>query len=600
MEFASTSGQFKAAHFVEYIRKQLIDRFGEKRVEAGGLKVVTTLDLELQEKVEEIVREELDKLKGLNVTNGAVIVIDPQNGEILAYVGSKEYESEDSDFQGKFDVVSLGLRQPGSALKPITYSVVFSKGYTPSSLIMDVETKFPGGQDNPDYVPKNYDNKFRGPVQLRFALGNSINIAAVKMTALVGVKDILKTAYDMGITTLAPTDENISRLGLSLTLGGGEVKLIDLTSAYSVLATGGTKHDPISLFKVSDSAGKTLFENKKTKGKKVLSPDVAFLVSHILLDNNSILDVFGENSYLIVPGKTVSVNTGTTDDKRDNWTIGYTSTVVVGVWVGNNDNSPMDPKLASGVTGAAPIWNRIMREALKNKADDSQAVPDNVISLNIDAFAGGLPYGGRPTRSEYFIKGTEPTDKSPIYKKLKISRSDSNKLANAVEIASGNYEEKEFIVFEESDPTSLDDENRWQQGIDSWLETQSDPLYHPPKDTSSASEDDVIVRIKKPSDKERIDQNTVEISADAKAVRNITKIEIYIDGSLKSSSDSDSINETMNLDTGIHKIKIKAYDSENHQGESEITIGVKVSAEPTATIAPVSPTPTIIVATPTI
>jgi len=596
-KFAPNSGQLAAPHFVEYVKKKLIEKFGEEKIEKGGYKVVTTLDLTLQKKSEAIIYEELNKIKQLNVTNGAAMAMDPTSGEILSYVGSREYESEDEDFQGKFDVVSLGKRQPGSALKPITYAVAFSKNYTPSTVIMDVETKFPGGIGKPDYIPKNYDNKFRGPVQLRFALGNSINLPAVKLTALVGIRDILETAHNMGIKTLEPTKQNESRLGLSITLGGGEVTLFDLTSAYSVFATGGVKNEPVVILKVTDASGKTVFEHKKTDGKRILSEEVSFLVSHILLDNNARKDVFGERSYLNISGKTVAVKTGTTDDKRDNWTVGYTPDFTLGVWVGNNDNSEMDPRLASGATGAAPIWNRIMREYLSSKANKEFAVPANIISLNVDAFGGGLPKDGRPERSEYFIAGTEPTATSPIYKKLKLSRSDTGKLANNVEIATGNYEEKDFIVFEETDPTS-NEENRWQQAIDEWQKSQPDPIYHPPSEISSVNQDAVVVRIRKPSEKERIDNNNVEISAEARAVKNIRKLELYIDGEKKDESSGDRLEKNINLPDGIHKIKVTATDEQGKTGDSEITVGINADPEqltvtPAITEVPVgiSPTP---------
>ncbi len=579
VKFATSSSQYKATHFVLYIKKILTEQFGEKLVEQGGLKVTTTLDLDFQQKTEVIVKEEIDKLSALKVSNGAVLVLNPQTGEIIAYVGSKEYSSSDTDFQGKFDVVSMGYRQPGSALKPITYAVAFNKGYTPASLLMDVETHFPGGENQPDYIPQNYDKKFRGPIQIRFALGNSINIPAVKITALVGVKDILKTATDLGLTTLLPTDENVKRLGLSLTLGGGEVRLLDLVQAYGVFAAGGIKNDIYAIKKVEDISGKIIYEYKKKSGKKVLKEDVSFLISHILSDNNARKEVFGENSYLVIPGKTVAVKTGTTDDKRDNWTIGYTPSIVVGVWVGNNDNSPMNPKIASGVTGAAPIWNKVIKEALKNKKDEPFNMPDNIIIKEIDAFAGGLPHEGQPKRSEYFIKGTEPTEISPIYKKIKISKADSNKLANPIEIANGNYEEKEFFVFAEYDPTSNGSINKWQEAIDAWLAKQEDSRYHPPKDISNSNEDEIIVKIKNPQNNALINDNSVEIEAEATSVKEIKKIELYIDDALKTIVENKKLKETVLLDNGIHKIKVKAINSENKSSESEITIDIKSSIE---------------------
>ncbi len=590
VKFASPGAQFQAVHFVFYIKKQLVEKFGEKLVDEGGLRVTTTLDLPLQEKVESIVDEELGKLKSLDVSNGAAMVINPQNGEILTYVGSRQYSSDDPEFQGKFDVVSMGFRQPGSTLKPITYAAAFTKGYTPASLLMDVETKFPGGENRPDYVPKNYDGKFRGPVQIRFALANSINIPAVKMTALVGIKNILETAYEMGMSTLQPTDDNVSRLGLSLTLGGGEVRLLDLVPAFGVFAAAGIKNDLVSILKVTDGNGKVLYEAKKTSGRRVLPEDVSFLISDILSDNNSRKDVFGPNSYLYVPGRTVAVKTGTTDDKKDNWAVGYTPSFAVGVWVGNNDNTPMNPKLASGATGAAPIWNRIIQEALRASKDEPFKKPDDIVSVSVDSYSGGLPYKDKPTRNEYFIKGTEPAETSPIYKKIKLSKSDNNKLANLIEIATGSYDEKEYIVFTEDDPTSRDEKNRWQEGIDEWIGKQGDPVYHPPKDTSNKDENNVVVKIKTPQDKTKIDDNNVRVEAEGKSTKDIKKMEIYIDDVLKTTTENNYLDETIVLETGIRNIKVKAYNSDNNSGEAEISIGVKTSWEPTNTPAP---TPTV-------
>lgn len=591
VEFSHESANFRAAHFVMYVKEQLVSQFGEKMVEEGGLKVKTTLDWKIQEQSEKIVKQEIDKLKNLNVGNGAAIVIDPKTGEILAMVGSKDYQSTDSAGL-KFNVVTQGLRQPGSAIKPIIYATAFKKGYTPSTLLMDVETHFPGGIDKPDYVPKNYDGKFRGPIQVRYALANSINIAAVKMLAMVGVKDALTTAYSMGLTTLKPTSENLSRLGLSMTLGGGEVKLIDLTSAFSVFATSGVRHDPISILKVEDKDGKVLFETKKSSGQQVISPQVSFLISNILADNDARKDIFGPSSWLVVPGKTVSVKTGTTDDKRDNWTVGYTPSYAVGVWVGNNDNSPMNPALASGVTGAAPIWNKMMSYVLKNKSDEPISVPTGIVASQIDAYGGGLPKDGFPTRNEYFISGTEPTAIASIYQRLKISN--NGKLANNIEIASGQFKEVDYIVLSEQDPVSTDGKNRWQEGIDAWLTANSDPKYHPPKETSSDNLDSVVVQIKNPGDHSQIDDNDVLIEANAVSQVDIVKLEVFVDDVSKRTVTDQKFSERINMDKGTHTIKIRAQDAKGNSGESQVKIGVFVPWDyvvPTPTPIP-SPTPT--------
>ncbi len=569
----STSGEsFSAGHFIEYVRQELIDKFGQKTVEGSGLRVTTTLDSKLQKAAEVIVKEEVDKLKNLKVSNGAAIVLNPQNGEILAMIGSKDYEaSEGAGY--KFNVVTQGLRQPGSALKPITYATAFKKGYTPSSLIMDVETHFPGGSGEKDYVPKNYDGKFRGPVQMRFALANSINVPAVKTVALTGVRDMLQTAFDMGLTTLEPTKDNINRFGLSVTLGGGEVKLIDLAQSFGVFTTGGIRHEPVSLLKVTDQKGKVLYEQKETKGKRVLGEDISYLVTHILSDNEARREIFGERSYLIIPGRTVAVKTGTTDDKRDNWTIGGSTDRVVGVWVGNNDNSPMHPSLASGVTGAAPIWNRIIKESVKGTTDKPFPKPGNIVELEIDAYGGGLPREGSPKRKEVFIKGTEPTNEASIYQKLKVAKSDG-KLANAVQIASGDFEEKDFIVLKENDPISSDGKNRWQEGIDGWLATQSDGKFHPPTEISGGKSDEVIVNIKDPQNGKRYDDHDVKITVEAFSLGTIKNLIVYIDNKEKKIFTTSSFSETFNLDTGVYEIKVRGEDDRGKSAEGTVTIGV--------------------------
>jgi 1A family penicillin-binding protein len=485
VEFIRQVHAIKAPHFSFYVKDLLIKQFGENVVEQKGLQVTTTLDYKLEEKAEEIVKEEVANAKSLKVGNGASVVLDPKNGEILAMVGSKDFFDQ-STAGGQFNVITQSLRQPGSSIKPVTYATALEKGYTAATLIMDTPTTFPGGGNEKDYEPKNYDGKFHGPLQLRFALGSSINIPAVKLLALVGIKNMLETAYGMGISTLAPTNDNVNRFGLSLTLGGGEVKPLELAAAYTAFANQGFKSEPVAILKVTDSKGKVLFERKEVVKKRVLSPEVAFIISHMLLDNNARLITFGVNSYLNVSGRTIAVKTGTTDDKRDNWTIGWTPNVLVATWVGNNDNSPMGD-VASGVTGAAPIWRRIILEALKNKPSEDFVKPDDVVAVTIDAFGGGLPVDGQPTRSEYFINGTQPQGPSPIYKTIKVSKADNNKIASQSEIDHNEYDTKKFIILREDDPTSSDGKNRWQEGIDKWINDnhKDDQQYHPPTETST-------------------------------------------------------------------------------------------------------------------
>ena len=598
VKFVSGDTNLNAPHFVAYVKELLIEKFGQKTVDAGGLRVTTTLNLKLQEQAQKIVKEEIDKVKNLKVSNGAAVAIDPKTGEILAMVGSKDYMATESG-GFKFNVATQGLRQPGSTMKPFSYAAALKKGYTASTTLLDVDTKYPSGDPvKPEYNPKNYDGKYRGPVQLRFALGNSINTIAVKVLALVGIKDVLRLSTDMGISTLAPTDDNIKRFGLSLTLGGGEVTLLDITSAFGAFGTGGFRQEPIALLKVEDTKGKVLFEHKAVQPRRVLSADVAFIISHILSDNNARKDVFGEKSYLVIPGKTVAVKTGTTDDKRDNWTIGYSPSVVVGVWVGNNDNSPMNPALASGVTGAAPIWNRIIREALIEKKDEPFTKPDNVIEMDVDSYAGGTPVTDA-RRKEFFIKGTEPNGQAACYQNIKISKHDGNKLANVVEILKGEYETKQYVVWKEQDPVSGDGKNRWQDGINAWIAGQGDSKFHPPTETYSGG-DSLGISIKEPGNESQINDNNVKITIKAVSPNGISKIEVFVDGVKKKEVGSDNFSDTVSIPINVpyYTIKAKATDSKGNSTESEIHIGVNMAYAtptpvPTATPIPTStPLPT--------
>ncbi len=457
--FQNNNISIKAPHFVIYVKQLLTQEFGASEVENGGLQVTTTLDYNIEKYAEDQLKTQIDGLKVYNVGNGAVIVRDPKTGEILAMAGSKDYFGDPSPkgcnpgvncvFDPNVNAAVVN-RQPGSSTKPILYSLAFEKGYTPSTMIMDTKTDFPTGDPtDPTYTPVNYSGKFLGPVQIRFALANSLNIPAVKMEALVGVKNFMQLGYNMGLSNWNPTPQNLSSVGLSLVLGGREVSLLDETTAYSVLANSGIRQDPIFILKVTDSKGNVLYQYHPTTGPRVLPADITFLTSHILLDNNARSLDFGLNSYLFLPSHpSVSVKTGTTDEKRDNWTIGYSPDYVVGVWVGNNNNEPMNQAISSGETGASPIWNSVMSYVLKGKPDKSPTKPDDVNALQIDSLFGGLPYSGQPTRSEYFIKGTEPTTVSPIYKQ---------------------FQGKTYYVIRENDPVSTDGQNRWQIGIDNWV-----------------------------------------------------------------------------------------------------------------------------------
>ncbi len=416
LKFASPGAKIKAPHFVFYVKEQLVEKFGQAVVEQGGLRVKTTLDLSLQEMTQQIVLSEVAKLKAAKVSNGAVLVTNPKTGEILAMVGSKDYFAEDID--GKFNVTTAG-RQPGSAIKPINYAVgLETRKVTPATVFNDMPTCFsvPGQKI---YCPRNYDGLFHGPVQLRFALGNSFNLPAVKMLALNSLETFIASASAMGITSF----KDPSLYGLSLTLGGGEVKMTEMATAFGVLANGGIRQDLVSILEIKDRGGKILEKFDFLPGPRIISSETAYLISHILLDNNARSAAFGPSSTLVVKNHPeVSVKTGTTNDKRDNWTIGYTPSVVVAVWVGNNDNSEMG-WVASGITGASPIWNKVISFILKDKDQEWPIMPEGIVGRTVCNLTGKLPPSeGCDSRFEYFIAGTEPTESEPLKKTILIDK----------------------------------------------------------------------------------------------------------------------------------------------------------------------------------
>lgn len=586
--FQAKGAGLNAPHFVQYVEKILTDRYGQAAVEQGGLKVTTTLDLNLQQQAQKIVTDEIAQVEKQHITNGAAIVLDPETGEILAMIGSRDFSAQDV---GQYNVTTA-LRQPGSSFKPFTYVTALKKGYTAATLLMDVPTDFPGGANQPPYQPVNYDGKFVGPIQMRFALAESRNIPAVKMLAMVGIKDVLQTATDMGITTLPPTADTLNKVGLSLTLGGGEVRLIDMADAYSAFVNQGRRVDPVAILKVIDANGKVLEEDHPEKGKQVITEQQAFIIDSMLSDDPARASEFGPHSYLYVPGYDVMVKTGTTNDKRDNWTIGGNDNAIVGVWVGNNDNSPMY-NVASGISGASPIWHNIVLAALKDKPKVTFQVPQDVTQMDVDSVSGYPAHDGFPTRQEYFIKGTEPQGPDLVHVLLKLCNSDG-KLANPSDIAANNYHSQEFFEFKEEDPTAPSGgPNKWQEGILNWLNTQSDARYHPPTDYCGSS-NPLDVEFVSPTDKtsnmSTTSDTTVNFTANSNSA--IAEASVKVDGNQKCSYNNGSNNYTCNigvLSSGVHSLEADATDANNHSSNRVITVGAGVAWD-YSTPAP-SPTP---------
>ena len=590
LTFDTKRASFPAPHFIFYLKDLLDKNLSNNSLYQKGLIIKSTLDLELQREIEVIVADEIAKTKSLDISNAAVVVIDPKTGEILSMVGSVDFNNEKF---GKFNA-ALGLRQPGSTLKPFTYALALQNGYTASTPIMDVPTEFTSGQptDKP-YQPVNYDGKYHGPVQLRMALGSSLNVPAVKILSRVGIRNLLETLYQTGLTTLAPTDANLNRFGLSLTLGGGEVRLLDLVSGYTAFANRGESITPKSIIEVRNYQNKLIYKPPSPKKEQVFTPEVSFVISHILSDNNARLLGFGSNNYLNIGGYTVAAKTGTTDDKRDNWTIGYTKDLVVGVWVGNNDNSPMNKNLASGISGAAPIWRRIFLSAFKlGYKDGFNDKPEKVKALEIDALFGGLPKDGQPTRSEYFVEGTEPKSVSSYYRKLKISKS-TGKLANETEIGNGNYDEKEFFVVNEEDPLSTDGRNRFQEAIDKWASEQGDDRWKPSRERSDSNVEEVALLVNEPKDNTRINSNDLRIYVKASSEFDLRYFEVLANDESKIKTTEKVIDQNIHLSDGVYRLLIRVENDKGKSTDRVLTIGINTDPNPTPTLTPtVAPSPT--------
>ncbi|MFQ6059004.1 MAG: penicillin-binding protein [Anaerolineae bacterium] len=453
LRYASKRFDIIAPHFVMYVRQLLEEKYGPELLYRGGLKVYTTLDLDLQRAAREIARQHIAKLQeeNRNVSNAAVVVIDPRTAEILTMLGSIDYFDPDIDGQVN---VALAPRQPGSAFKPFTYVTAFAKGYTPATLIMDVRTSFPD-DPNPPYAPENYDRRYHGPQLLRSALANSYNIPAVKLLDMVGVQDVINTAHHMGINTLTR-----EYYGLSLTLGGGEVTLLDMTYAFSVFANGGIMRgqpvppekrrpgfrelDPVAILRIEDAEGNVLERYDHPESRVIFDdPRLPYLITNILSDNAARSPAFGANSMLKL-SRPAAVKTGTTTDWRDAWTVGYTPQLVTGVWVGNSDNQPMER--TPGSRGAAPIWHDFMELALAPLPVEDFVRPPGFEEVEICATSGLLPTEHCPNRrKELFIAGTAPTAYCNMHQVFRICKP-SGKLAT-VYCPPDQVEEKVFEIY---------------------------------------------------------------------------------------------------------------------------------------------------------
>ena len=419
--FASQNiGIIKAPHFVMMVEDYLIQKYGEDIVEKGGLRVITTLDWKLQQIAETAVENGANRNTELyQGKNAALVAQDPKTGQILALVGSKDYFDKSVD--GNFNVAVRGLRQPGSSFKPFAYVTAFEKGYSPNTVIFDLPTEFSSYTDvcrlvninyndeNPlCFHPQNFDGDFRGPINLRNSLAQSINVASVKVLYLAGLNDTIKTAQNFGLTTI----NDPGRYGLSLVLGGGEVKLIDMVEAYSVFSQEGIKHNQAIILEV-DSAKGDILEKYLDQATRVIDQQYPKLVNNILSDIDARAGLFQSSLNLTVfPGRDVALKTGTTNDYKDAWTLGYTPFLTIGVWAGNSDNTPMQ-KHAGSILAAVPIWSEFMNAALQNYPMEFFNKPDGV-QENKPMMNGEYIINGQVHEILYYVDKTNPMGPQPL------------------------------------------------------------------------------------------------------------------------------------------------------------------------------------------
>ena len=566
LEFAEKSNFINAPHFVIWVREQLAQEYGEREVEQGGLKVITTLDWDLQQKAEAAIEKFAEiNTEQYDATNASLVAIDPATGQILAMVGSADYFNEEID--GNFNVAIQGKRQPGSSFKPFVYATGFEQGFTDKTTLWDVVTEFGEKADGEEYEPHNYDLEERGPVSVRSALQGSINIVAVKMLYLVGPGNVIKKAEKFGYTTF----DDPERYGLSLVLGGAEVKLIEHVGAYATLANDGVKNPTVSILKVEDPRGKILQEYEEEDGERAMDSKVVDIITDVLSDNAARAPFFGESNYLTIGSHPVAAKTGTTNDYRDAWLLGYTPTLAAGVWVGNSDFSAMK-RGAGGSTVAGPIWNTFMRTALENAQVERFKKPD--IEYPDKSILNGKLEEGTPIKIDKTsgLLATEFTPESQIEEK--IFRTGHNIL---------HY----LIPEDPQGPTPSENDRdpfypKWEQAVQRWMEEnewQADEGEIPTEsDNVHRFEDKPSITINSPFEGETLSGDIVTFRAEASAPRGISRVEFYVDDVLVAQSRTSPYTGRYipdpNLANGFHEMKAIAYDDIDNNESAQVNFNL--------------------------
>lgn len=557
-----------APHLVKYVESQLFTKYGQRAVEEGGYKVITSLDWNLQQIAEEEVKKGVEtRGEKYGFSNAGLVAVDPKTGQVLTLVGSKGFW--DTDIDGQVNV-ALSPNQPGSSFKPIVYAAGFAKGYTPSMTLWDVNTKFKIDAAK-DYEPKNYGLKENGPVSARAALQGSLNIPAVKMLYLVGVDRALDLADRLGYTTLGNRDS----FGLSLVLGGGDVKLLDHTHAFATFANEGNKMPLVSILRVEDADGKVLEEWKPGEGDQVIDREAALQLSDVMSDNSARAYVFGQNNSLTLPKRPVAAKTGTTNDYRDAWTMGYVPQLASGVWVGNNDNSQMK-KGADGSIIAAPIWQAFMKRATEK--------------LPVETFAKPKPV--QTTKSVLLGKSTETVVKID---KVSGKRATAFTPPELVEERTFHEAHSELWYLDKDDPAGPAPTNpgndpqfsRWEAAVQdyvvrmNWNTTSTPPTEEDDVHTAGSTP---TVSIFAPSANQTLSSRDGTVSVGVSAPRPIQKIEVYMEGQLVGSVSGNAstiqIHIPNSVATGFHDLFVRAFDDVGNRGETSVTINLTADAIP--------------------
>lgn len=572
LEIKKTITRMNAPHFVKYVQQQLIDEYGENTVGRGGLKVITTLDWKKQEIAEKAIQDKAEALlKQGDANNAGLLALDPKTAQILAMVGSKDYY--DDSINGQFNVTTQARRQPGSSMKPIIFTAAFAKGYTPSTVLYDVATQFGGIDGAPSYIPKNYDLNERGLVTMRQALQGSLNIPSVKTLYLVGLDQAKAFAERLGYTTFGKEG-----LGLSLVLGGGEVKMLEHVNAYGIFANNGKKHTVASILKVEDTRGKILYEWKAEDGEQVLDPGVAATISNVLSDDSARAYIFGAGSALTLPGRPVAAKTGTTNNYVDGWIVGYTPSLVTGVWVGNSNNKPMKYGYG-GSRMAGEVWNYFMRESLKGTPVEKFPTPPS--NKSTKPILNGGASGVTAMVDKYTNKlATSSTPEGYIVTRTYLIPHDIL-----------HYVDKDDPQGPgPKDPTKDPMYKNWEQGLQNWIAARKaeDPNWEisfsePPTeyDDDLSLESIPTIEILSPGSGARVTNREIELSAHAQSTRGVKKVSYFIDGNFVGSSTDSPFRVTYQaskLTQGEHTLLAVAEDDAGARGERTIPFNFDVAA----------------------